>query len=190
MNDMAASADSLSLPPAVPAAAMWLPGSALNCYVGDATMRDWLLTPGLLTQRIREAAGDGFAMHCLREELLHGEHVREIDMCCDDVVWMFAHTRIPAPTLADHPWLGQIGDRTLGEVLVGRESVQREDFRYAQLYPESWLAERVLHHARLPRQPLWVRHSVFKIGASPFALYEAFLPAIGRRGSADTQYHR
>ena len=186
MNDMAASADSLSLPPAVSAAAMWLPASALNCYVGDAAMRDWLLTPGLLTQRIREAAGDGFAMHYLREGLLHGEHVREIDMCCDDVVWMFAHTRIPTSTLAAHPWLGQIGGRTLGEALAGRESVQREDFRYAQLYPESWLAERVLHHARLPRQPLWVRHSAFKIGASPFDLYEAFLPAIGRRGSADT----
>ena len=96
MNDMAASAESTSLPPPVPAAAMWLPASALNCYVGDADMRSWLLTPGLLTQRIREAAGEGFAMHCLHEGLLDGEHVREIDMCCDGVVWMFAHTRIPA----------------------------------------------------------------------------------------------
>jgi hypothetical protein len=62
MNDMAASADSTSLPSAVPAAAMWLPASALNCYVGDPALRSWLLTPGLLTQRIRDAAGDGFAM--------------------------------------------------------------------------------------------------------------------------------
>ncbi len=190
MNDMAASAESTSLPPPVPAAAMWLPASALNCYVGDADMRSWLLTPGLLTQRIREAAGEGFAMHCLHEGLLDGEHVREIDMCCDGVVWMFAHTRIPAATLNAHPWVGQIGNQTLGEALGGRENLKREDFRYAQLYPDSWLAERALRHAQLPPQPLWVRHSAFMLGDSPFDLYEAFLPAIGRRGATAAQYHR
>jgi chorismate-pyruvate lyase len=187
MNDMAASADSTSLPPAVPAAAMWLPASALNCYVGDPAMRSWLLTPGLLTQRIREAAGDGFAMHCLHEGLLDGEHIREIDMCCDGVVWMFAHTRVPVATLKAQPWLGQIGTRTLGEALADRQNLRREDFRYAQLYPDSWLTERALRHARLPPQPLWVRHSAFNVDGSPFDLYEAFLPTIGRRGADDVQ---
>ena len=181
MNDMAASADSTSLPPAVPAAAMWLPASALNCYVDDPAMRSWLLTPGLLTQRIREAAGDGFAMHCLHEGLLDGEHIREIDMCCDGVVWMFAHTRVPVATLKAQPWLGQIGTRTLGEALADRQNLRREDFRYAQLYPDSWLTERALRHARLLPQPLWVRHSAFNVDGSPFDLYEAFLPTIGRR---------
>ncbi len=187
MNDMAASADSTSLPPAVPAAVMWLPASALNCYVGDPAMRSWLLTPGLLTQRIREAAGDGFAMHCLHEGLLDGEHVREIDMCCDGVVWMFAHTRVPVATLKAQPWLGQIGTRTLGEALADRQNLRREDFRYAQLYPDSWLTERALRHARLAPQPLWVRHSAFNVDGSPFDLYEAFLPTIGRRGADDVQ---
>jgi chorismate-pyruvate lyase len=187
MNDMAASADSTSLPPAVPAAAMWLPASALNCYVGDHAMRSWLLTPGLLTQRIREAAGDGFAMHCLHEGLLDGEHIREIDMCCDGVVWMFAHTRVPVATLKAQPWLGQIGTRTLGEALADRQNLRREDFRYAQLYPDSWLTERALRHARLAPQPLWVRHSAFNVDGSPFDLYEAFLPTIGRRGADDVQ---
>jgi chorismate-pyruvate lyase len=181
MNDMAASADSTSLPSAVPAAAMWLPASALNCYVGDPALRSWLLTPGLLTQRIRDAAGDGFAMQCLHEGLLEGEHVREIDMSCDGVVWMFAHTRVPIATLKAQPWLGQIGARTLGEALAGRQNLTREDFRYTQLYPDSWLADRALRHARLPSQPLWVRHSGFTIDGSSFDLYEAFMPTIGRR---------
>jgi len=181
MNDMAESADSNSLPPPVPTTAMWLPGSALNCYVGDPSMRSWLLTPGLLTQRIRDAAGDGFAMHCLSEGPMGNEHVREIDMCCDGVVWMFAHTRVPAATVRAHPWLGQIGSRTLGEALAGRGNLKREDFRYAQLYPDSWLAERTLRHAQLPPQSLWVRHSAFVVGESPFDLYEVFLPAIGQR---------
>lgn len=180
MNDMAVSADSTSLPPPVPAAAMWLPGSALNCYVGDAGLRSWLLTPGLLTQRIREAAGDGFAMHCLSEQMIGDEHIREIDMCCGDQIWMFAHTRVPAATLCAHPWLGEIGERTLGEALAGRNNLQRDDFRYAQLQADTWLVARALHHAGLPPQPLWVRHSAFVVDHSSFDLYEAFFSAIGQ----------
>lgn len=183
MNAMAVSADQSQLPEAVPASAMWLPGSALNCYVGDAAFRSWLLTPGLLTQRIREAAGAGFSMRCLHEGPMGKEHVREIDMCCNGVVWMFAHTRVPADTLSQHPWLGTIGESTLGEALADRRDVEREAFRYAQLYPDVWLAERVLTHASLAPQPLWMRHSAFRVGGRPFDLYEAFLPTIGQRGA-------
>lgn len=180
---MAASVDAPPLPPAVPATAMWLPATALGCYVGDATLRSWLLTPGLLTQRIREAAGSGFSVNLLREGANGAEHVREIDMRCDGVVWMFAHTRVPAATLGMHPWLGTIGERTLGEVLADRKDLEREDFRYAQFYPDVWLADRVLQHSEIAAQPLWVRHSAFRIDGAPFDLYEVFLPSIGCRGS-------
>ena len=186
MTGMAVSAEQPALravPEPVPATAMWLPAQALNCYVGDATLRSWLLTPGLLTQRIRDAAGTGFAMHLLREERVADAHWREIDMGCDGVPWMFAHTRIPAATLAAHPWLGQIGMRTLGEVLAGRPALEREEFRYAQCYPDTWLANRALQHARLPQQPLWVRHSGFRVDGAAFDLYEVFLPTIGRRAA-------
>ena len=158
MTGMAVSAEE-STTPAVPASVMWLPGQALNCYVGDAALRSWLLTPGLLTLRIREAAGAGFVMNLLREERVADAHWREIDMGCDGVPWMFAHTRIPAATLAAQPWLGSIGRRTLGEALAGR----------------------ALAHAGLPAQPLWIRHSAFRTAGAPFDLYEVFLPAIGRR---------
>jgi len=159
---------------------MWLPRTALNCYVGDTGTRSWLLTPGLLTQRIREAAGDGFAMHCLRELQLGDEHIREIDMCCRDRVWMFAHTRVPAATLRAHPWLGKIGERTLGEALAGRKNFRRGDFRYARLQADAWLVTRALRHASLSPQPLWVRHSTFVVDQSPFDLYETFFPGIGQ----------
>ena len=181
MTGMAVSADNLTLAPPVPASTMWLPANALNCYVGDAVLRSWLNTPGLLTQRIREAAGDGFSMHVLREERVGVDQVREIDMCCDGRVWMFAHTRIPANTLAAQPWLASIGARTLGEALAGRASLEREEFRFAQCYPDTPLAKRVLEHTGLPAQPLWVRHSAFRVAGEPFDLYEVFLPGIGVR---------
>jgi chorismate-pyruvate lyase len=171
--------DHEGLPPPEPAATRWLSAGALEGHVRDAALRSWLLTRGLLTARIREAAGDGFAMHCLREEAVGVEHVRETAMSCDGVVWMFAHTRMPSATVRHHPWLGRIGDRTLGEVLAGRSEVARGDLRYAMFPADSWLIERALRHAQIPARPLWVRHSPFIVGRSGFDLFEVFLPDIG-----------
>ena len=39
-------------------AALWLPASALGCYEGNARLRSWLTTPGLLTHRVREKADE------------------------------------------------------------------------------------------------------------------------------------
>lgn len=166
------------LAPAVPAAAMWLPGSALSCYAGDAALRSWLLTPGLLTQRIRAACGDRFRMQLLREGRCGDEHVREIDMGPVDAPWLFAHTRVPAATLQALPWLGAIGTRTLGEVLAEHAGLRRAEFRYALLDSEVSVVARATAHANLPAQSLWVRHSAFTLDGHPFDLYEVFLPGI------------
>ena len=179
---MGESADTHSWPAPVPAAAMWLPPNALNCYVGDAALRSWLLTPGLLTQRIRESAGDGFAVSVLHEGPAGTDHAREIEMRCDDTIWLFAHTRVPQVTLAAQPWLGRIGEQTLGEALAGRAGLERDEFRFAQLYPDAWLAGRALDRAGLAPQPLWVRHSAMRVDGAPFDLYEVFMPSIGHRG--------
>ena len=170
-----------SLPAPLPSSVMWLPASALNCYEGDAIHRDWLLTPGLLTQRIRAAAADRFSMHLLNECRYGDEFVREIDMCSDNTVWLFAHTRIPADTAKRHEWLTRIGERTLGEAIADQTALERAPFRFAQAYPDTWLAARALEHARLAPRPLWVRHSAFRIEAAPFDLYEVFMPTIGSR---------
>lgn len=159
---------------------MWLPGSALNCYEGDAERRAWLLTPGLLTQRIREAAGARFAMRVLHEGPLGEDHVREIEMRCGTTPWLFAHTRVPTATLAEQPWLGAIGGMTLGEALATRTDIERAPFRYALLTDDAWVVGRALAHAQLAPQALWVRRSDFTVAAAPFALYEIFLPAMGR----------
>ena len=115
-----------------PAAALWLPGSALNCYEGDAALRSWLLTPGLLTQRIRGAAGEAYSMRVLYEGPAAAaagaapapDHLREIEMRCGAALWLYARTRVPAATLAAQPWLGRVGARTLGEALGEHHAVQ------------------------------------------------------------------
>jgi chorismate-pyruvate lyase len=101
-------------------------------------------------------------------------------MCCGSTPWLFAHTRVPTMTLAQNPWLGAIGGITLGEALATRNDIERAPFRYALLTDETWLVARALEHARLAPQALWVRRSDFRVATAPFALYEVFLPAIGR----------
>jgi len=172
--------ESADSPAPVPEAALWLPGTALSCYEGDDALRDWLLTPGLLTQRIKAAAGAQFVMHLLDERRHGRSFIREIDMCCAGVVWLFAHTRVPEATAARHPWLTCIGERSLGEALAEHPELERAPFRYAKLYPDAWLLERALAHASLAPQPLWVRHSAFILPDGGFDLYEVFFPQLGR----------
>ncbi len=177
--------DDETLPAPVPSSALWLPASALNCYEGDALRRSWLLTPGLLTQRIREAAGPHFGMRLLAERCFGAEHIREIEMSCGKTVWLFAHTRIPAATLRAQPWLGKIGDRTLGEALAERGDVERAPHRYAQFGADVWLVARALAHAGVSASTLWIRHAAFAVSSAPFDLYEVFLPGIGQTGGAE-----
>jgi chorismate--pyruvate lyase len=159
---------------------LWLPGHALNCYEGNAALRDWLLTPGLLTQRIRESAGDGYRMTLVaaRDEGAGG-HVREIEMGCDDAVWMFAQTRVPRATLEVHPWLATLGTTTLGEALQAHGRVSRSDFDFAKLYDDSAVVARALTRAPGTPPPLWVRRSTFRVDGLPLLLQEVFLPRIG-----------
>ncbi len=174
-----------------PAAALWLPGSALNCYEGDAALRSWLLTPGLLTQRIRAAAGEAYSMRVLYEGPAAAaagvapapDHLREIEMRCGGTLWLYARTRVPAATLAVQPWLGRVGARTLGEALGEHDAVlERDPFLYALLAADTPVVARACALADCAPRALWVRRSAFRAGGAPFELEEVFLPDIGREG--------
>jgi chorismate lyase len=159
-------------------AAMWLPGTALNCYEGSPALRSWLLTPGLLTQRIREAAGAGFHMAVLGEYADGPTHVRDIEMGCGAERWMFARTRVPPQTTAKHPWLKHIGEQSLGEALAAHGRVTRSEFDFARLF-EGEMVTAACACAGIAPQPLWVRRSTFAIDGAPLVVQEVFLPGIG-----------
>jgi chorismate--pyruvate lyase len=159
---------------------LWLPGHALNCYEGNTELRSWLLTPGLLTQRVREASAGAFAMNVLSERSEAGDHVREIELCCAGRAWIYAQTRVPASTLAAEPWLGGIGHTPLGEALAAHGAVRRSDFEYARLYDDVDVVREALARRGLPPQPLWVRRSTFALGPHTLTLREVFLPDVGR----------
>jgi len=186
MSATAASADAFvtgeTVADLVTDTALWLPATALDCYEGHARLRSWLLTPGLLTQRMRETGRNAFQMRVLGEALQDGDHRREIELVCAGVVWVFAQTRVPAATLAAEPWLQHIGETALGEALAAQgRRVKRSDFEYAKLTADHEVVTKALTRARLGPQALWVRRSTFQIETRPLYLQEVFLPQVGDR---------
>ncbi len=159
---------------------LWLPGSALNCYEGDAALRSWLLTPGLLTQRMRDTCGNAFRMNVLSERSEQGDHLREIELCCDGVTWVYAQTRVPSATLAAEPWLARIGQTALGEALATHGATRAHETEFARLYDDVDVVRSALARRALHPQALWVRRSVFALGANTLTLREVFLPDVGR----------
>jgi chorismate-pyruvate lyase len=159
--------------------AMWLPGHALNCYVGATQLRSWLLTPGLLTQRFRDSCGVKFRVNRLPERLVGNERWREVEMCSGEAIWVFARTRFPLVTLAAAPWLANIGDTPLGEALAAHGGVARSEFEYSELGPHHDVIATALRHARLAPQSLWARRSAFQLANNSFLLQEVFLPHVG-----------
>ena len=166
------------------AATLWLPGHALNCYEGNAHLRNWLTHPGLLTERVRDADPARFALNVLQEAADGADHLREIELCSGGRPWIVAQTRVPAATLAAHSWLTHIGGKSLGTALaeygaMPGASVTRSELAYAQLCDDRPLIALALARAALPSQALWTRRSTFAIDGSPLQLLEVFLPVVG-----------
>ncbi|MGE0580893.1 MAG: chorismate lyase [Steroidobacteraceae bacterium] len=161
------------------AAELWLPAEALDCYEGDAQLRSWLRTPGLLTERVRAASGAAFSLQVLAEGEHDGTHRRAIILGTQDCPWIYAETSIPDATLAQQPWLARMGEVSLGETLAGHGAT-RSAFAYARFMPDAPLVARALALTALAAQPLWVRHSEFSVQGAPLTVQEVFLPAVGR----------
>ena len=164
---------------AKPAAELWLPAEALDCYEGDARLRSWLTTTGLLTERVRAASGATFRLQVLAEGEHDGAHRRAIILGTQARPWIYAETSIPDETLARHPWLARMGEVSLGETLASHGAT-RSAFAYARLMPDAPLVARAIAETGQAAQPLWVRHSEFAVQGATLTVQEVFLPAIGQ----------
>lgn len=146
----------------------------------------WLLETGSLTQRLREACADHFGLEVVREEAapLTGEEMaflsltdnaallREVSLKCNGKPCVFAQTLIPGATLMAHPWLEDLGEKPLGEALLGRDDVRRPEYDVARLNADQ------VSGAVGKDCEVWTRRSRFLIDREPLLVYEVFLPAI------------
>lgn len=172
----------------------WLPTEHLGQFQVEASLRHWLIGKGLLTQRLKSAAGDRFRLRLVGQwtSLLSREQqstlrvgdgaglFREVELCCGNTVWVFAQTIVPDSTLSLHPWLAELGDASLGETLGELSGVARGPHEYARLPADDALASRALRDLAPKPEAVWARRARILLHGAPLLVQELFLPAIGR----------
>ena len=169
----------------------WSPRADCGARVPEA-LEPWLAEPGLLTARVRAACGEAMTLRLLRLDraplaaALRGALgvtdarclLREVEIGCGATRWIFAQSVFPESTVERYPWLGELGDRGLGESLARVEDVRREPLEYLELPPSHELARAALDAAGGDRT-LWARRAVYRLGGSPILVQEVFLPGLG-----------
>lgn len=161
----------------------WRPLSELESAPVGGPLRALLGVAGSLTRTLREQCADGFRLRLLGERPARSiaARVREVVMLCGETPWVFAQTVIPDATLAEHPWIAQLGDTPLGDTLFDRPGVERCELRFGRLAAGERLYERAIENAGLVEAPpaLWARQSVIRIGERELSVNEVFLPYAG-----------
>ncbi|MGD8909587.1 MAG: chorismate lyase [Chromatiales bacterium] len=163
-------------------------------------LSDWLLESGSLTRKVIQACGQS----CFRVRLLHqgwgapltSERrllrsrpgvitlIREVELLCDEVPWVFARTLIPATSLRRSVRrLALLGERPLGAVLFSDPKVHRGVTQFARLQARHPLFLAACAHVAPTPETLWGRRTLFTFSERPLLVNEIFLPGIPRRRS-------
>lgn len=172
----------------------WLPAERLGQLSVDAQLRPWLIGNGLLTQRLKAACGEHFALRLVDQwsGLLGTAHksalrttdaaglFRDVELSCGAKIWVFEQTVMPDATLCAHPWLAELGDSALGETLSDLSGVERSPYEYAWVSAQEPVSARALRDAEVKPAGLWARRSRVCLRHAPLLIQELFLPAMGR----------
>ncbi len=155
----------------------------------------WLSTREMLTDRISREAGERSTVHLLEEHIgfLSAEQqallaapadssfLRRIEVRAGGRPWLYAETLIPDHVLEAHPWLAELSDRALPEVLAWRDDVAHGPIEVATLLAAHPLAARALERVGRRDEAVWARRSWVAIGGLRLLIQEAFLPEPKRR---------
>ena len=173
----------------------WIAGRQLRLSQVPADTYDWLSDQGSLTARIRRTCAGSFRVrvrHQGRATPLYSEGrllgmrqggaaiVREVELLCDEVPWVFARTVIPVTSLRGRARrLTMLGTRPLGEVLFADPRTQRLVMEMARLNPRHSLFHAATVSLETEPNELWGRRTLFRLDGSPLLVNELFLPAVG-----------
>jgi chorismate--pyruvate lyase len=172
----------------------WIPAERLGQLDIEAHLRPWLIGKGLLSTRMKDRCGERFGAHLVDQwtGLLSAEIkdslkvpdaaalFRDEELACGEQVWVFSQTVVPDSTLSVHPWLGELGDSPIGEIMGDLAGIERSSYEYARLPAENPLAARALRDTDVRPAGLWARRWKIQLRGLPMLCQEAFLPAMGR----------
>jgi chorismate--pyruvate lyase len=155
---------------------------------------EWLRDRGSLTARLKRACGGGFRVRVMHQgwgrplyserallKMRNGEAaiVREVELLCGEIPWVFARTLIPATSLRGPARrLSMLGSKPLGEVLFADPRTQRERMEIARLQPRHPLFQAATCSLEQKPEDIWGRRTLFELAGKPLLVNEIFLPDI------------
>lgn len=171
----------------------WMPTEHLGGAQIEPHIRPWLIGQGLLSDRLRSAGGQAYALKVAceytavltpaqREDLgtqAGAGLIREVSLQVQGKTWVYAQTIIPDDTLDQFPWLGELGDSPIGQVMAGMSGVERRPYEFGRMPLSHPLAQRAL--ASIDERPdwLWARRALWRLRGSSVLVQEIFCPGIG-----------
>jgi len=153
-------------------------------------VRSWLFDASSLTARLIRYSSGKFHVELLSQEIRRPTLdeakalnvssdrfalIRQVYLCCDNKVVVYARTVIPLSTLtgAERSY-ANLGSRPLGAMLFSDRSMQREEVMVTRLSPGNILYEKT----GAQNEIVWGRRSVFKVGGKPLLVSEYYLPVL------------
>ena len=170
----------------------WLSKQCMNTHTLDPIFRDHLLDPGSTTLRMGRKDKFHFSVEVrqhawgkmqLSEAKALGVGVRnlamirETDLRCNNDIWMFARTVIPANSLlGNNYYLRRPLNFALGKILFTDVRLERSEFELAILRPGHLEYSKSIAMLTDPPKELWARRSVFLLRQKPLLMTEVFIP--------------
>ena len=171
----------------------WHPTSRLSEFSASSQAADWIQSQGSLTVRIREL-GIAFNLEVLSqtEQALTKEQralletqddsglIREVLLKQGACPLVYAQTLIPESTSSGtESMLTKLGSQSLGQVLFQSPQATRGQIEFAQVLPDSELANYIENQLGQPIvQACFIRRSRFLLNQKPLLVSECFLPAL------------
>ncbi|MES9855829.1 MAG: chorismate lyase [Sedimenticola sp.] len=162
-------------------------------YTGvSSAIRSWLRDTSSLTARLKVASRGNFRVRLLSQgwgRPLYSESkllgmkareiavVREVELLCDGLPWVFARTLIPASSLTGAArQLTRLGERPLGEVLFTHRQMRRGVTEMAKLTTRHRLFSEATARLDQRVESVWGRRTLFYLAGKPLLVNEIFLP--------------
>jgi chorismate--pyruvate lyase len=158
-------------------------------------IRHWLTDSGSLTRRLRARSVEfrvrpvatGLACPNPDELTVLGlqrgarAYVREVQLICDGVPVVFAHSVLPIASLRGG-WNGvtRLGTRPLGDALFNNPRIRRRPLEYRCLQSDHPLFRSLREGVTIDGSRMWARRSLFCLMGRPLLVTEVFLPSIRR----------
>ncbi|MFV1997861.1 MAG: chorismate lyase [Acidiferrobacterales bacterium] len=173
---------------------MWVPRKRFVRSQVPPAIFHWLVDRASLTQRIIGACDGQFRVQVLSQHWIRPMSnevqalgmrmsgralVRQVQLLCNDIPWVYARTVIPPRTLTGHQRrLAHLESRSLGAMLFADPSMRRGELQLARLTGRDKLHAIVVRQLGQSPAVMWGRRSIFTLARKPLLVSEIFLPAI------------